>query len=618
MKLPVPFVQLPVHFDAGRLLAEIRALDPSSWMEHPQKFPGNFALPLISVNGDPHSDAIAGPMRPTPNLPHCPYLTQVLHRIGAVWGRTRLMKLSGRAEVSPHADISYYWRQRARVHVPIVTKPGVRFLCGEAEVNMAAGECWIFDTWRTHRVINGDDDERIHLVADTVGSEPFWSMVSRGRAPGHGTFNGWQAENFAPASNDAAELTYESVNVPVVMTPWEIREHLLFLMADVQPHPQLAAAQQVVGRFLPAWQALWAQHGVDQAGWPSYRALLDGFDQLMAQVAAPLKLKNDTSLVPCLRAMIMKVALADRNQDLDAYEPRAPAAIGPASKPTSRSGRDPEFERPVFVVSSPRSGSTLLFETLAQAPGLFTTGRESHALIEGMPALNAGMRGFESNRLAAADASAAVSEELRRRLFSQLRDRDGRQPLKRPLRVLEKTPKNSLRVPFLAQAFPEAHFVYLYRDPRQTLSSMIEAWQSGRFRTYPKLPGWEGLPWSLLLVPQWRELKGRPLPEIVAAQWERTTRILLDDLEALPADRCHVVRYDEFLTDPAGQMQRLCGDLGLTWDRPLDGALPLSRYTVSPPDAEKWRRHADVIEPLLPALQGTIDRAGKFVADRGG
>jgi len=260
----------------------------------------------------------------------------------------------------------------------------------------------------------------------------------------------------------------------------------------------------------------------------------------------------------------------------------------------------------------------LLFETLAQASELFTIGQESHALIEGMPTLNAGMRGFDSNRLVADDASAAVSSELRRRLLEQLRDRDGKPPSKRPLRVLEKTPKNSLRLPFLAHIFPEAHFVYLYRDPRQTLSSMIEAWESGRFCTYRDLPGWKGLPWSLLLVPDWQELNGRPLPEIVAAQWDRTTRILLDDLAALPADRCHVVRYEDFLADPAGQSQRLCDELGLTWDRPLSDALPLSRYTVSKPDAEKWRRHADVIEPLLPALQDSIDRANRFIAEHGG
>ena len=50
-----------------------------------------------------------------------------------------------------------------------------------------------------------------------------------------------------------------------------------------------------------------------------------------------------------------------------------------------------------------------------------------------------------------------------------------RRPLSR-VRMLEKTPKNSLRVPFLARVFPEARFIYLYRDPRQVLSSMIEAW----------------------------------------------------------------------------------------------------------------------------------------------
>ena len=362
---------------------------------------------------------------------------------------------------------------------------------------------------------------------------------------------------------------------------------------------------------------------IEQAGWPAYRALLNGFDELMERVAAPLTLKNGTKFMPCLRAMIMKVALGDRSQDLGAYEPRAPASAGPGSVAPARvapsgSDRDPDFERPVFVVSSPRSGSTLLFETLAQAPALFSIGQESHALIEGIPALNAGQRGFESNRLDADDATPAVSQELRQRLLSQLRDREGNAPESRPLRVLEKTPKNSLRVPFLAKVFPEAHFVYLYRDPRQTLSSMIEAWQSGKFRTYPGLPGWQGIPWSLLLVPGWRDLNGRSLADIVAAQWERTTRLLLDDLEALPPDRCHAVRYDAFLAHPGQQVQRLCSELGLAWDRSLEGVLPLSRYTVSEPHHDKWKRHADIIEPQLTGLQEVIDRADRFVAGHGG
>ena len=607
MKLHVPFVQLPVQFDAARLLAEVEALGPDRWIDHPQNFPGNYALPLISVNGDPASDAIAGPMRPTPALAECPYLMQVLHRLGAVWGRTRLMKLSGHAEVTPHTDLSYYWRERVRVHVPIRTKPNVRFFCGDADVHMAAGECWIFNTWLSHRVINGDDDERIHLVADSVGSEPFWRLVRSGRAPGNGSVPDWRAEPVGPASDVVPDLKYESVNVPQVMSPWEVREHLMFLLSDVRPHPQIPFVQSVISRFVFVWQALWAQYGPDRSGWPSYRRALDEFHQQMTQATAPLQLACGVQFMSGLRAGLLDVALADRNQDFGARETRSPPAGVAAS-----SQYDPEFDRPVFIVSSPRAGSTLLFETLAQARGLYTIGQESHALIEGMPALNPGLRGYDSNRLPARAATQAVVQNLRKRMRAELRDRDGAAPVAAPVRVLEKTPKNALRVPFLAEVFPQARFVYLYRDLRQTLSSMIEAWQSGRFCTYAGLPAWEGLPWSMLLVPGWRDLKGRSLQQIVAAQWEITTRILLDDLDALPAGRCQVVHYDTFLANPADEVARLCKALELPWDRPLDKTLPLSRYTVTAPAADKWRRHAGLIEEVLPALQVTRDRAEHF------
>ncbi|GAB2552877.1 sulfotransferase [Rhodanobacter koreensis] len=611
MKLSVPFVQLPLQFDADRLSAEVGAFDKTCWREHPQKFPGNFALSLISVHGDPDVDDINGPMRPTPYLEQCPYLTQVLGRIGAVWGRTRLMKLSGHAEVTPHADVSYYWRERTRVHVPILTRPAVRFMCGEAEVNMAPGECWIFDTWRNHRVINADEAERIHLVADTVGSEGFWNLVARGRVPGSADAAGWHAEAVPPQIDACPPLAYESVNVPVVMTPWELKEHIVFLLGEVQPHQQLPVAQLMATRFMSNWKVLWAQYGTDRAGWPAYHAELEAFEQAMTQAAGELRVVNGAKIVQVLRPMILDMAVAGQDQNLPAYEPRQPAT--PASR-TTRGGRDPAFDRPVFIVSSPRSGSTLLFETLAQAPGLFTTGRESHALIEGVPALNPAIHDFPSNRLDAMAATTPSTEALRQRFLVELRDRDGHPATDRPFRMLEKTPKNALRVPFLAKVFPEAHFVYLYRDPRQTLSSMIEAWQSGRFRTYADLPGWTGLPWSLLLVPGWRELIGRPLQEIVAAQWDITMRTLLDDLGALPAGSCHVARYDSFLANPADEVGRLCTALDLGWDYSLDGALPLSRYTVSEPAADKWRRHEDLIEQVLPSLRDTMDRAERFAA----
>ena len=331
MKLQVPFVQLPLQFDATRLAGEMQALGEAAWRPHPQKYPGNFALPLISVDGDPESDAIAGPMLPTPYLERCHYLRKVLARLGAVWGRTRLMKLTAGAEVAPHADINYYWRDRVRVHVPIATHPQVRFICGDAEVNMAPGECWIFDTWRPHRVINPAARERVHLVADTVGSEAFWELAGRGRVPGRGHVD-WKAERFDGAAAGAATgMVFEAVNVPQVMTPWELRDHIHFILSHVEPHPQLAVVQQLTGRFIAGWQAVWARYGDDRAGWNDYRRLLDGFMAGMEVHAASLQLSNGMQFISTLRSMVAGVALADRRHPALPDEPREPVGVPPGT-----------------------------------------------------------------------------------------------------------------------------------------------------------------------------------------------------------------------------------------------------------------------------------------------
>src|SRR5438552_329100 len=108
-----------------------------------------------------------------------------------------------------------------------------------------------------------------------------------------------------------------------------------------------------------------------------------------------------------------------------------------------------------------RSGSTVLFETLAEKRELWTVGDESHQIIEGIAGLHPAARGYESNRLTAADATPEAAAALRRGFAAQLRGatgvawRDVTDPLA-PLRFLEKTPKNALRIPFLAAVFPEA------------------------------------------------------------------------------------------------------------------------------------------------------------------
>lgn len=311
MKLNVPFLQLPLQFDADALAAEVLAIEESWWRPHPNGLPGNSALTLITTGGDAESDAVYGAMRPTSHLERCPALQQALAAIGATWGRTRLMRLSGQAEVELHVDVNYYWVDRVRIHVPIVTQPTVRFTCGEAEINMAAGECWIFDTWRPHRVVNDDQRSRIHLVADTVGGEGFWKHLSGSRPAGM-VLADWQAAEIAPAVGVRPELDYESVNAPVVMTPWEMRQHLMILLAEVGPDPQLAGTRHVLMRLCHLWHGLWSCHGEDEAGWPRYQRLLERSAEDLRVQASGIVLQNGIPLVEAVFAGVMAVALPGR------------------------------------------------------------------------------------------------------------------------------------------------------------------------------------------------------------------------------------------------------------------------------------------------------------------
>jgi hypothetical protein len=597
MKLFSEFIQLPLTFDAPRLAAEIAEIDEREWRPHPEGHPGNSAVPLIAVDRDQRNDAVRGVMLPTPMLERLPYVRQVLAAFHAVWGRTRLMRLDGNAEAVAHTDTNYYWANHARVHVPIVTDPAVRFLCGDASVHMAAGESWIFDTWRQHNVLNPNPTRRIHLVADTVGSAAFWELVDRGVA-GEGPAH----VPYAPLRS--ATLSTETVNHPVVMPPAEQAE-MIALVAGAMAGTAADAEAQLL-RLLEVlrrdWRSSWARFGPRRDGWPLYRQLLRRATGECEALRGRIRLRNGVDAVDAVASLVFRPALA-ADAESGAMPSRAPRVRR-------------HVEQPVFIVCAPRSGSTLFFETLSQSPSLWTVGGESHSVIEGMPSLHPASRRYHSNRLTEADATPEIVAELEERFRRQLRDRDGRPPLRdaRALRLLEKTPKNALRVPFLAAAFPDATFVYLYRDMRDTISSMLDAWRSGKFVTYPALPGWPEPAWSLLLTPGWRELAQKPLAEIVAAQWSTTTRYLLDDLEQLAPRRWCVSRYDALLADPQQEMLRLSRFLGIEWDRVLASPLPHSRTTLTAPDPEKWKRNAEGLAIAMPLVEEVAARARALFA----
>jgi uncharacterized protein (TIGR03032 family) len=596
MRLPQPFVRLPLTVDAAQLRREVESIPESAWRSHPEAAPGNTAVVLIGVAGDPDGDSTVGPMAPTPHLDVLPSVRQLLAALGTTVGRTRLMRIATETELGLHVDTNYYWWHHLRIHVPVQTTPDVVFEAGGESVHMSEGEVWVFDTWQRHRVDNPASSPRIHLVVDAVGSAPLWDLIDRPvREPRH-----LGAGGDTDTTGTGHELPIEQWNWPVVMAPAEVDATVESLLADLRAVDGAAAAhaEGLLGPFRHDWHDLTARYGPGSAGWPSRRALLDATRQRVRAELAGYQLVNGVALTHALDQLVFSPALTP-GLAVGAPAAAAPARTSPGAAPRpSLLDGPPRIVDPVFIVCPPRSGSSLLFETLQRSPSLATIGGESHEVIEGIAALSPAAHDWDSNRLDASDATDGVVAHLKERFAARMRSRDG-QPCRGPTRLLEKTPKNALRIPFLAHAFPDARFVFLYRDPRETVSSMLDAWRSEKFVTYRDLPGWDGPPWSLLLTPGWRDLADRPLGDIVSRQWADTVDALLHDLTALDGERWCVASYDQLVADPLAEIQRLCAFLDIDWDDDLAEPLPHSRHTLDSPHPDKWRRNADELAPFV-------------------
>lgn len=272
------------------------------------------------------------------------------------------------------------------------------------------------------------------------------------------------------------------------------------------------------------------------------------------------------------------------------------------------------FDRPIIILAAPRSGSTLLFELLSVSGALWTIGNESHRVIESIPALQPGPANNYSNRLTEVDATPELAERLRKAFLSELRSHDGRRyniDSQVPVRFLEKTPKNALRIPFLDTVFPGARFIYLYRDPRENISSIMEGWRSGHFVMYPQLTVFAG-PWSFLLPVGWASMRTRPLEEVAAFQWRAANEYILNDLATLAPDRSIVLSYAELLAEPETAVATLCAFAGIPVDTALHDTagkpLKNSRYTLTAPEAEKWRKNEAALSRVLPGLHELWER----------
>jgi hypothetical protein len=237
---------------------------------------------------------------------------------GEVLARSRFMKLAAGEEVTEHVDFNYHWYDRVRIHIPVTTYPEVQFYCGDEQINMRAGECWIFDSWRRHKVVNNSPYDRTHLVIDTAGSSRFWNLVERVQ----GYSSDFRSTDFesnvqhvAYAKDQPSKFSVEKYNVAPVMSPGELEAIANELIEDVAANPDNNKAmvqeyRQLLRSLAKDWRETWLQYGYERAGIKQYQTLLNRtVNQLRSSPRVLVTSSNDVGINPIIMQRILRAAL---------------------------------------------------------------------------------------------------------------------------------------------------------------------------------------------------------------------------------------------------------------------------------------------------------------------
>ena len=179
-----------------------------------------------------------------------------------------------------------------------------------------------------------------------------------------------------------------------------------------------------------------------------------------------------------------------------------------------------------------------------------------------------------------------------------------------PLRLVEKTPANSLRIPFLARLFPDARFIYLMRRAEDVISSLMQGWKRW---SHTGDGEWTFNGWHYLAPPGWRDWTERTLQEVCAFQWTESNRIAWQDLNRHCRGRFLPVRHEEATADPTNTYKKILEFCELPPSHHFDDQLAELDQRVfthggTKPRSEKWKAlHEREVESVRHIFQPLMD-----------
>jgi hypothetical protein len=210
---------------------------------------------------------------------------------------------------------------------------------------------------------------------------------------------------------------------------------------------------------------------------------------------------------------------------------------------------------PVFIIGSPRSGTTMLARALAQHSHFWGSG-ESNILysLYGNGQIEAALERLRGRSSYSWMRQEGVTEDtllshLGLGINSLFSSRSGGR------RWIEKTPINTLMADALAAMFPDALFIHILRDGRDVVASMERFFQAHSPERQQEMVGQGRIPrWAADFAASCRT-------------WRRYVEAASDFAARVP-DRAYTVRYERLAAEPVAELTGLFAFLGVPGEAP--------------------------------------------------
>jgi hypothetical protein len=280
-----------------------------------------------------------------------------------------------------------------------------------------------------------------------------------------------------------------------------------------------------------------------------------------------------------------------------------------------------ELKPPIILLGNFRSGTTMLQKLISTHPDVVSLYEPVGLWLYADP-------GRSHDEFDETDATEKVKRYIRNEFLKYQQQHGNRI-------IVEKTPHNILRIPYVRAIFPEAHFLYIVRNPLSFVSSVELKWQQPargkrimkRLKSTPVtqlhhyLTRFINQQWNNRILrrkylsiwgPRYKgiqaDLKTENLMTVIARQWLRASAKAEKDLSLFEDGQVLRLRYEDFVEDPISDMERICAHCGLQMTNEMANTI---KEMVKKDRKLKWQRFdPQDLARIIPELSDEMRRHG--------